>query len=200
MSRKFKNWEDVKIQAAIAILPKCYEVTIDILKTGSSISPHKTIQECAASNAVIYADELVKHLQQYKSTDYYNKGYDDALHMMRKELADKSNNYDRLAAIRRILDEEEGLPDGELKVVQIDGASDDTVLQPVENPAQSILQFMSMSDISVEELKAMSKDDANKHLSKIDKMRWVELHNAKAGLYCLRKDKIEDVPVAGWWK
>ena len=125
---------------------------------------------------------------------------EELIAMIRDALADNSNNYDRLEAIKRILDEEEGVPDGELMVVQIDGESDDTVLQPVENPAQSILQFMSMSDISVEELKSMSKDDANKHLSTIDKLRWVELHNATANLYCLRKDKIEDVPVAGWWK
>ena len=123
---------------------------------------------------------------------------EELIAMIRDALADNSNNYDRLEAIKRILDEEEGLPDGELKVVQIDGESDDTVLQPVENPAQSILQFMSKSDISVEELKAMSKDDANKQLSTIDKMRWVELHNATSNChygYCLTHDKIEEVHI-----
>lgn len=87
---------------------------------------------------------------------------------------------------------------GELNVVQIDGECMSEVLQPVENTAQSILQFMSKSDISVEELKAMSKDDANKKLSTIDKMRWAELHNSNSNChygYSLIHDKIEEVHI-----
>lgn len=136
-------------------------------------------------------DEIFNELNNAQHTK------EELIAMIRDALADNSNNYDRLEAIRRILDEEEGIPDGELKVVQIDGECDNTVLCPVENPAQSILQFMSNSGLSVEELKAMSKDDANK-LSTIDKMRWVELHNATSNChygYCLTHDKIEEVHI-----
>ena len=101
-----RNWEEVRIQAAIAILPKCYEVTVDILKTGSSITPYHTIPECAASNAVIYADELVKHLQHGKATDYYKEGYRDALAKVQNALAGESNNMDRLHAVYVLLDEQ----------------------------------------------------------------------------------------------
>lgn len=56
--------------------------------------------------------------------------------------------------------------------------------------------IMRMSD---EELKAMSKDDANRVLNRKDKVKWVELHNATANLYFIKNDMIEDVPPAGWW-
>ena len=50
-----------------------------------------------------------------------------------------------------------------------------------------------------EQLKAMSKDDANKVLCRSDQRRWVRLHNATANLYFIKDGKIEDVPPAGWW-
>ena len=50
-----------------------------------------------------------------------------------------------------------------------------------------------------EELKAMSKDDANKLLGGRDLYRWVELHNATANCYFIRDGKIKDVDPAGWW-
>lgn len=52
-----------------------------------------------------------------------------------------------------------------------------------------------------EELKAMSMDEANRRImDKKDQWRWVEIHNATANLYFIKKGKIEDVPVAGWWR
>lgn len=50
-----------------------------------------------------------------------------------------------------------------------------------------------------EQLKAMSKADANKLLSRSDMRRWVRLHNATANLYFIKDGKIEDVEPAGWW-
>lgn len=50
-----------------------------------------------------------------------------------------------------------------------------------------------------EQLKAMSKDEANKTLSFDDKYRWVRLHNATANLYFVKRGQINDVPAAGWW-
>lgn len=51
-----------------------------------------------------------------------------------------------------------------------------------------------------EELKAMSKDDANKLFYESDRERWVRLHNATANLYFVKNGKIEDVEPAGWWR
>ena len=50
-----------------------------------------------------------------------------------------------------------------------------------------------------EDLKAMSKDEANKTLSRSDMWRWVRLHNATANLYFIKDGKIEDVEPSGWW-
>ena len=50
-----------------------------------------------------------------------------------------------------------------------------------------------------EQLKAMSKADANASLSRSDMHRWVQLHNATANLYFVKNGKIEDVELAGWW-
>ena len=50
-----------------------------------------------------------------------------------------------------------------------------------------------------EQLKAMSKADANASLSLSDMHRWVQLHNATANLYFVKNGKIEDVEPAGWW-
>ena len=49
------------------------------------------------------------------------------------------------------------------------------------------------------QLKAMSKADANKLLSRSDMYRWVELHNATANCYFVKDGKIEDVEPVGWW-
>lgn len=45
-----------------------------------------------------------------------------------------------------------------------------------------------------EDLKAMSKDEANEKLSFDDKYRWVRLHNTTANLYFVRRGQIKDVP------
>jgi hypothetical protein len=58
-------------------------------------------------------------------------------------------------------------------------------------------QFGDMTD---EELKAMSKDDANRLFYESDKRRWVRLHNATANLYFVKNGRIEDVEPAGWWR
>ena len=50
-----------------------------------------------------------------------------------------------------------------------------------------------------EQLKAMSKADANKLLSRSDMHRWVQLHNATANLYFIKNGQIEDVEPSGWW-
>lgn len=51
-----------------------------------------------------------------------------------------------------------------------------------------------------EQLKAMSKADANASLSQSDMHRWVRLHNATANLYFVKNGKIVDVEPAGWWR
>ena len=51
-----------------------------------------------------------------------------------------------------------------------------------------------------EELRTMSKDDANKLFYESDKRRWVRLHNATANLYFVKNGRIEDVEPAGWWR
>lgn len=53
--------------------------------------------------------------------------------------------------------------------------------------------------MTVEQLKAMSKADANKLLCRSDMRRWVRLHNATANLYFIKDGKIEDVEPSGWW-
>ena len=50
-----------------------------------------------------------------------------------------------------------------------------------------------------EELKAMSKDDANRLLNVLNKRRWVDLHNETANLYFIKDCKIVDVEPSGWW-
>lgn len=50
-----------------------------------------------------------------------------------------------------------------------------------------------------EQLKTMTKDEANKTLSCEDKARWVTLQNSTANLFFIKNGNIEDVPAAGWW-
>lgn len=50
-----------------------------------------------------------------------------------------------------------------------------------------------------EQLKHMTKDEANKTLSYEDKVRWVKLQNSTANLYFIKHRNIEEVPAAGWW-
>lgn len=50
-----------------------------------------------------------------------------------------------------------------------------------------------------EELKAMSKDDANRLLNVLNKRRWVDLHNETANIYFIKGCKIVDVEPSGWW-
>ena len=57
----------------------------------------------------------------------------------------------------------------------------------------------SESMLDDEELKKMSKLHANLMLNDKNKARWVELHNATANLYFIKKGQIENVPPEGWW-
>ena len=50
-----------------------------------------------------------------------------------------------------------------------------------------------------EQLKHMTKDEANKTLSYEDKVRWAKLQNSTANLYFIKHGNIEDVPAEGWW-
>ena len=50
-----------------------------------------------------------------------------------------------------------------------------------------------------EQLKTMTKDEANKTLSYEDKVRWAVLQNSKANIYFIKHGNIEDVPAEGWW-
>lgn len=58
---------------------------------------------------------------------------------------------------------------------------------------------VKINDMTDEQLKAMTKDEANKTLSYEDKVRWAELQNSTANLYFIKHGNIEDVPAAGWW-
>lgn len=101
------NWDEVRVQAAIAMAPRCQEMAQEILMRGGDIFPCKTLPECAAVNAVIYANELVKELQRGQATDYYKEGYLEALGKVRSALVNGMNNIDRLHAIRLLLEESE---------------------------------------------------------------------------------------------
>lgn len=105
--KKEINWEEVRVQAAIAMAPRCHEMAQDVLMRGGSITPSKTLPECVAVNAVICADELVKELQKGQATDYYKEGYLEALCKVRESLVNGTNNIDRLHAIRLLLEESE---------------------------------------------------------------------------------------------
>lgn len=63
----------------------------------------------------------------------------------------------------------------------------------------NISKKTNRTNMTDEQLKAMSKDEANKTLSFDDKYRWVRLHNATAKLYFVKRGQIKDVPAAGWW-
>lgn len=104
--KKEINWEEVRVHAAIAMAPRCNEMAQDVLMRGGAITPSKTLPECVAVNAVIYADELVKELQKGQATDYYKEGYREALGKVREALVNGMNNIDRLHAIRLLLHEE----------------------------------------------------------------------------------------------
>lgn len=101
------NWEEVRVQAAIAMAPRCHELAQDMLMRGIALTPNKTLPEYVAVNAVIYADELIKELQKGQATDYYREGYRDALDKVRNALINGKNNIDRLHAIRILLEESE---------------------------------------------------------------------------------------------
>ena len=97
------NWEEVRVQVAIAMAPRCHELAQDVLMRGVAVTPNKTLPEYVAVNAVIYADELVKELQRGQATDYYKEGYQEALGKVRSALVNGTNNIDRLHAIRLLL-------------------------------------------------------------------------------------------------
>ena len=50
-----------------------------------------------------------------------------------------------------------------------------------------------------EELKGMTRRQANTALSASEKKRWVELHNRCGKFYFIKDGEIEDVPPCGWW-
>ena len=105
--KKEINWEEVRVQVAIAMAPRCHELAQDVLMRGGAVTPNKTLPEYVAVNAVIYADELVKELQKGHATDYYKEGYHEALGKVRNALVNGMNNIDRLHAIRLLLHEDE---------------------------------------------------------------------------------------------
>lgn len=57
------SWDEVRNNAAIAILPQCVATINDILVRGGAIT-EGTIAKQAAKMAVNYADELVKELKK----------------------------------------------------------------------------------------------------------------------------------------
>lgn len=56
-------WDDVRNNAAIAVLPQCAATINDILMRGGAIT-EGTIAKQAAKMAVNYADELVNQLKK----------------------------------------------------------------------------------------------------------------------------------------
>lgn len=56
------HWQDVRERAAIAVLPQCLKIVQDVLLRGGSLT-EDTIAKQAATNAVDYADALVKELK-----------------------------------------------------------------------------------------------------------------------------------------
>lgn len=56
------HWQDVRERAAIAVLPQCLKIIQDVLWRGGSLT-EDTIVKQAATNAVDYADALVKKLK-----------------------------------------------------------------------------------------------------------------------------------------
>lgn len=56
------HWQDLRERAAIAVLPQCLKIVQDVLWRGGSLT-EDTIAKQAATNAVDYADALVKKLK-----------------------------------------------------------------------------------------------------------------------------------------
>lgn len=56
------HWQDLRERAAIAVLPQCLKIVQDVLWRGGSLT-EDTIAKQAATNAVDYADALVKILK-----------------------------------------------------------------------------------------------------------------------------------------
>ena len=103
------NWDEVRVQAAIAMAPRCHELAQDVLMRGGAVTPNKTLSEYVAVNAVIYADELVKELQKGQATDcynYYNVGYRDAIDKVRDAFVSFTDTIDRMNAVKSVLQEE----------------------------------------------------------------------------------------------
>ena len=106
------NWEEVRVQAAIAMAPRCHELAQDVLMRGGAITPNKTLPQHVAINAVICADELVKELKKGQSIDcynYYNVGYRDALDKVRDAFVSCTDTLDRMNAVMSVLQEEYGI-------------------------------------------------------------------------------------------
>lgn len=53
--------------------------------------------------------------------------------------------------------------------------------------------------MTVEQLRQMPKDMANRLLNLEQKRKWVFVHNDTANCYFVKNGKIEDVPPEGWW-
>jgi hypothetical protein len=48
-------------------------------------------------------------------------------------------------------------------------------------------------------MKDLSMDEANQHLSTLDRQRWVKEHNQTANLYFIKDGYIKKVDPSGWW-
>ena len=56
-------WDDVRNNAAIAVLPQCVATIYDVLVRGGALT-EDTLAKQAAKMAVCYADELVEQLKK----------------------------------------------------------------------------------------------------------------------------------------
>lgn len=55
------HWQDVRERAAIAVFPQFVKTTMEILSQGGEIK--MDVKELAATNAVVYADALIRKLK-----------------------------------------------------------------------------------------------------------------------------------------
>ena len=66
MAKKYTEvsyWEQLRHQAAVAVMPQCISTTCDVLLRGGSLT-EKTICDQVAKNALEYADALIKRLRE----------------------------------------------------------------------------------------------------------------------------------------
>lgn len=70
------------------------------------------------------------------------------------------------------------------------------LLNPIVNRMDDVMEPPITEPITMKDL---SMEEANQHLSPLDRRRWVEEHNQTANLFFIKDGYIKKVPPSGWW-